>query len=139
MSGDELVRFRLECSTSMYEQSTDILDQKTIFIRLLYGSKYGLLWPSTIKHDFYSINLTFIGFTYGPTPYDLYTILTRLSSLVEWTSFAVVYTVSCGLTRSLTVLYDANTIIHGHGTRVSFLKVLKIIHGFHGYTRTPQV
>ena len=25
--GDELVRFRLECSTSMYEQSTDILGQ----------------------------------------------------------------------------------------------------------------
>ena len=25
--GDELVRFRLECSTSRYEQSTDILDQ----------------------------------------------------------------------------------------------------------------
>ena len=33
-------------------------------------------------------------------------ILTRLSSLVEWTSCAVVYTVSYGLTRSLTVLYD---------------------------------
>ena len=27
MPGDELVRFRLECSTSMYEQGTDILDQ----------------------------------------------------------------------------------------------------------------
>ena len=27
MPGDELVRFRLECSTSMYEQSTDILNQ----------------------------------------------------------------------------------------------------------------
>ena len=25
--GDELVRFRLKCSTSMYEQSTDILNQ----------------------------------------------------------------------------------------------------------------
>ena len=39
-------------------------------------------------------------------PYDLYTILTRLSSLVEWTSCTVAYTVSYGLTRSLTVLYD---------------------------------
>ena len=29
----------------------------------------------------------------------------------------------------------ANTIIHGYDTRVSFLKVLKIIHSFHGYTR----
>ena len=54
MPADELVRFRLECSTSMYEQSTDILDQarfvtisKTIFIRLLYGSKYGLVWSVT--------------------------------------------------------------------------------------------
>ena len=116
---DELVRFRLECSTSMYEHSTDILDQglnmiyKTIFIRLLHGPKYGLLRPSTIKHDFYSINWTFTGFTYGPIdfysssiPYDFYTILTRLSSLVEWTSCAVVYTVSHGLTRSLTVLYN---------------------------------
>ena len=41
----------------------------TIFIQLLYsskyGSKYGLLRPSTIKHDFYSINQTFTGFTYG--------------------------------------------------------------------------
>ena len=27
MPGDELERFRLKCSTSMYEQSTDILDQ----------------------------------------------------------------------------------------------------------------
>ena len=50
MPGDELVRFSLECSTSMYEQSTDILDQvrfvticKKVFIRLLYGSKYGLV------------------------------------------------------------------------------------------------
>ena len=33
----------------------------------------------------------------------------------------------------------ANTIIHGHGTRIRFLKVLKIIHGFHGYTRMARV
>ena len=80
-----------------------------------------------IKHGFHSINWTFTGFTYDPTdlnsssiPYDLYTILTGLSSLVEWTSCAVLYiqsrtvshglsrscTVSYGLTRSLTVLYD---------------------------------
>ena len=54
MPGDELVRFRLEYSTSMYEQSMDILNQakflhdlnticKTIFILLLYGSKHGLV------------------------------------------------------------------------------------------------
>ena len=71
---------------------------------------------------------------------------------MECTSCAVVYTVSYGLTwsnslvRSRTVSHGlsrsctiANTIIHGHGTRVSFLKVLKIIHGFHGYTRMAQV
>ena len=99
-----------------------------------------------IKQDFYSINWTFTGFTYGPTdfcsssiPYDLYMILTRLSSLVKWTSYAVVYTVSYSLTGSLTVCTIANTIIHGHGTRVSFLKNLKIIHGFHGYTRMAIV
>ena len=45
-------------------------------------------------------------------------------------------TVSRGLLRSCTI---ANTIIHGHGTLVSFLKVIKIIHGFHGYTRMDQV
>ena len=32
----------------------------------------------------------------------------------------------------------ANTIIHGHGTRISFFKVLKIIHRFHGYTRMAE-
>ena len=36
-------------------------------------------------------------------------------------SCAVVYTVSRGLLRSCTI---ANTIIHGHGIRVSFLKVI---------------
>ena len=129
----------------MYERSTDITEArfvmifKTIFIRLLYGSKYGLLRPSTIKHDFYSIFRTFTGFTYGPTnfcsrsiPYDLYRILTRLSSLVEWTSFAVVYTVTYGLSRSCTVSHGlswsctmVNTIIHGQCTRVSFFKSFK--------------
>ena len=84
------------------------------------------------------INWTFTGFTYGPIdfcsnsiPYDLYTILTRLSSLVERTSCAVVYTVSHGLVRPRMVSHGLsrsctidNTIINGHGTRVSFLKVL---------------
>ena len=37
--------------------------------------------------------------------------------------------VSQGLSRSCTT---AN--IHGHGTHVSFLKVLKIIHSFHHHT-----
>ena len=59
MPGDELVKFRLECSTSMYEQSKDKkLDQarfvticKTIFIRLLYGFKYGLVRDVTARYD----------------------------------------------------------------------------------------
>ena len=43
---------------------------------------------------------------------------------------------SHGLSRSGTIAY---TIIHGHRTRASFLKVLKIIHGLHGYTRMARV
>ena len=75
-----------------------------------------------IKHNFYSVNWTFTGFIYGPTnfcsssiPYDLYRMLTRLSSLVEWTSCAVVYTVSHGLVRSHMVLYGfrkSHTVIY---------------------------
>ena len=52
------------------------------------------------------------------------------------------HTVSQGLVRSRRVSHGlswsctiANMIIHGHDTHVSFLKVLKIIHSFHGYTQ----
>ena len=45
-------------------------------------------------------------------------------------------TVSHGPSRSCAI---DDTIIQGHGTSVSFLKVLKIIHGFHGYTRMARV
>ena len=55
-------------------------------------------------------------------------------------------TISHGLVRSRTVSHGlswsctiAKKIIHGHSTRVSFLKVLKILHGFHGYTRIARV
>ena len=44
-------------------------------------------------------------------------------------------TVSHGLSRSCTIAY---TIIHGHGTRVSFLKVLKTIHGFTDTLEWPE-
>ena len=54
--------------------------------------------------------------------YDIYTI--ELTRGVD-RSCAVVYTVSYGLTRSLTVCTIANTIIHGYGTRVSSFKVVK--------------
>ena len=111
--------------------------------------KYGPLRPSMIKHDFYSINWTFTGFTYGPTdfcsssiPYDLYSILTQLSSLLEGTSCEVVNTVSYSLSRSCTVshgLVRSLILLYTDMARVSFFKVLKIIHGFHGYTQMAQV
>ena len=43
--GDELVRFRLECKTRMYEQSTDILDQTEFAKRFSYDC---CTVPSTI-------------------------------------------------------------------------------------------
>ena len=53
MPEDELVRFRLECSKIEYEQTRIYSikqclsrfehDLQTIFIRLFYGSKYGLV------------------------------------------------------------------------------------------------
>ena len=89
MSGDVLVRWRLESSTRIHGQARIYSikqglsrvehDCKTIFVRLLYGSKYGLLRPSTIKHDFYSINWTFTGFTYGPT--DFVRVMLELSHI----------------------------------------------------------
>ena len=90
--------------------------------------QYSLLRPCTIKHDFYLINWTLTGdFCSSSIPYDLLRILTRLSSHMEWTSCVVVYMVSHGLSRSCTVSHGlslsctiANTIIHGHGTRVNF-------------------
>ena len=67
--------------------------------------------------------------------------LTRFNGLASWSGLHLrlyirTRTVSYGLTQSCTI---ANTIIHGHGTRVSFLKVLKIIHGFHGCTRMARM
>ena len=54
---------------------------------------------------------------------------------MEWTSCAVVYTVLYHLTWSCTI---TNTIIHGHGTRVIFLKVLKIVHDFTDTLKWPE-
>ena len=82
MPGDELVRFRLECSTSVYEQSTDILDQvrfvmlqndfHKIVVRFQVHSStvcYGLVRLNTI---FTRLTGHLQGLlTYGPTPYDL--------------------------------------------------------------------
>ena len=55
---------------------------------------------------------------------------------MEWTLCAVVYMVLHSLSQSCAI---ANTIIHGHGIGIRFLKVLKIIHGFQGYTRMARV
>ena len=115
-----VVRFQVQSSTVCYSQ----VQLNTTFTRLT-GHLQGL---HTFPPTFVRVML-----------HTIY-IMTRLSSLVEWTSCVVVYICSCkvshGLSRSCTI---ANTIIHRHGTRVSFLNVLKIIHGFHGYTRTAQV
>ena len=46
------------------------------------------------------------------------------------------HTTSHGLIRSSTI---AHTIIHGYDNRVRFLKILKIIHDLHGYTRVPRL
>jgi hypothetical protein len=46
--GDELVRFRLECSTSMYEQSTDILGQ----------ARFVTVW-TRFANDFHTIVVRF--------------------------------------------------------------------------------
>ena len=76
-----------------HDLQNDFHTQGSTYIRLLYGSKYGLvglLRPCTIKNNFYGPT----NFCSSLIPYDLYKILTRLGSLVEWTSCAVVYTVS---------------------------------------------
>ena len=48
MPGDELIRFRLKCSTSMYKQSTDILDQAR-FVRFEHD----------LQKDFHTIVVRF--------------------------------------------------------------------------------
>ena len=81
--GDVLVRLRLECSTSMYEQSMDILDQArfvTVWTRFAKQFSYDCcrfeVRSSTVSYGlvrlnttFYSINWTFTGLTYGPTDF----------------------------------------------------------------------
>ena len=49
MPGDELVRFRLECSTRMYVQSTDILDQQGL-------SRF----EHDLQNDFHTIVVRFL-------------------------------------------------------------------------------
>ena len=77
---------------------------------------------STVCYGLVRLNTTFTrltgylqSFTYGPTdfcsssiPYNLYTILTRLSSLVEWTSCEVVYIRSRTVSHSLLLSHTVN-------------------------------
>ena len=122
-------------------------DFKTIFIRLLYGS-------STVCYGLVRLNTTFTrltghlqGLRTVPTTFvrvRFHTIYIRYwHGWAHWWSglYVRLYvrsrTVSHGLARSRTVSHGlsrsctiAKTIIHGHGIRVSFLNVLKIIHGF---------
>ena len=172
MPGNELVRLRLECCTSMYEQSTDILDQTrfvTVWTRFAndfhtIGARFQVR-SSTVCYGLVRLNTTFARLTghlqssHTVPPafvrFRFHTIYIRYwhGSAHSWSelhvrlyirsrtvshSLARSRTVAHGLTRSCTI---ANSIIHGHGTRVSFLKVLKIIHvhGFHGYTRMARV
>ena len=89
-------------------------DLQTIFIRLFYGSKYGLR-PSTIKHDVNTIYWTFTGFINGPIDfcsirfiYDFDTVeLTRALCFMYGCIYGLVraHTVSHGLVRSLIRLY----------------------------------
>ena len=55
MPGDELVQFRLECSMSMYEQSTDILDQARFELDFQNDC---CTVPSTVCHDLVRLNRT---------------------------------------------------------------------------------
>ena len=67
MPGDELVRFRLECSTSMYEQSTDILGQArfvTVGTRFAKRFSYDCCTvPSTVCYGLVRLNTTFTQLT----------------------------------------------------------------------------
>ena len=95
----------------------------------MYGSKYCLLWPCTIKHDFYFIKWTFTGFTYGPTYFcselDSIRFIYDIDRVELTRTCGVDFMCGCiyGLTPSLTVshgLVRSRMIIHGHGARVSF-------------------
>ena len=134
MPGDELVRFRLECSTSMYEQS----GLNTICKRFSYDCCTFQVRSSTVCYGLVRVNTTQL---------DIYRVYIRsLRLLFEFDSIRFIYdidtveltrgvdfmcgcTVSNGLSWYCKVSHGlswscsiANTIIHGHDTRVSFLK-----------------
>ena len=147
--GDELVRFRLECSTNKAR---------------IYSIKQGLSrFEHDLQNDFHTIVVRSSTVCYGLV--RLNTTFTRLTGHLQglhtvpptfvrvrfhtiyirywhgwahsWSGLHVrLYirsrTVAHGLSRSCTVSHFlsrywtiANTIIHGHGTRVRFSKVLK--------------
>ena len=85
-----LILVRLECSTSMYNvrikhgytRSSKVCHGLNTIYPRFYSTvrRYGLLWCSTVKHDFNSIYSTFTGFTYGPA--DLCSSKARIYTFV---------------------------------------------------------
>ena len=70
MHGDELVQFRLECSMSMYEQSTDILDQaRFVTVLTLFANDFHTIVvrfqvrSSTVCYGHVRLNTTFTRLT----------------------------------------------------------------------------
>ena len=125
-----VVRFQVRSSTVCYS----LVRLNTTFTRLtVYIRSHRLLFEFDSMRFIYDIDT--VEFTGGV---DL--MCGCIYGLV-WS-----HTVSHGLLRSRTDSHGlsrscmvANSFIHGHCTRVRFLKVLKIIHGFHGYTRMARV
>ena len=70
MPGDKLVRFGLECSTSMYEQSTDILDQaRFLMVLTRFANNFHMIVvqfqvrSSTVCYGLVRLNTTFTRLT----------------------------------------------------------------------------
>ena len=150
MPGDELVRFRLECSTSLYEQSTDILDQAryvTVWTGFAKRFSYDCCTvQSTVCYGLVRLNTTFTWLTgylqglHTVPPTYMYVRVRFYTNYIRywhgrahtWSELIVrlyirTRTVSHSLSRSCTVsqglvrsLIRLNT---AHGTRVSFLSL----------------
>ena len=141
--GDELVRFRLEYSTSMYEQSTNIFDQArfdTVWTQFSYDCLRFQVRSSTVCYGLVRLNTTFTwltGHLQGLHTVQPTFVRVRFHTIYirywhgwahSWSGLHVLLYIRSptdlyGLSWSCTI---ANTIIHRHGTCVSFLKVFKM-------------
>ena len=110
-----------------------ILNNTRPCLTILNHTRPDRIWPYLTIYDSYMNRIGRMTI--------VWTVCVLLSSIVELTSSTVVYTVSYGLTLSLTVLIAGSSLstIHGHGIRARILTFLKIIHGFHGYYRMARV